>query len=79
MRIVLKAAVVLTLVASTVCAIAQTDETPAPAPHTAPPPGIIVMPPRLLPPMSVPGPQIPAGEQGTHTCPANDQILGLIG
>ena len=43
------------------------------------PPGIIVMPPRLPPPMSLPGAQSPVGDQAPHTCPANDQKLELVG
>jgi hypothetical protein len=60
-------------------AIAQADQEPAPLPQTVAPPGIIVTPPRLPPAMSVPGPQIPAGDQGSHACPVNDQKLELIG
>ena len=81
MKTRLKAVVVSILgaVALTGSASAQTDQGPAAVPETVAPPGIIVMPPRLPPPVSVPGEKMPASTQQPHTCPANDQRLELIG
>jgi hypothetical protein len=71
--------VMLGFVALTASVRAQSDQEPAPSPQTVASPGIIVMPPRLLPPISVPGQQAPVGNQAPHTCPTNDQKLELIG
>lgn len=60
-------------------ASAQTDQQSAPAPEVVAPPGIIVSPPRLPAPMSVPGEQTPIGGQDSHTCPIADEKLHLIG
>ena len=81
MKAALKVRVVLMLVASCAAsaAVAETESGSTSVPETVAPPGIIVMPPRLPAPMSVPAPQMPAGDQSPHTCPANDQKLELIG
>jgi hypothetical protein len=60
-------------------ASAQKDQQPAPAPEAVAPPGIIVTPPRLPAPMSVPAEKTPIGNQDPHTCPASDERLQLIG
>ena len=59
MKAAFKVRVVLMLVASCAAsaAVAETESGSTPVPETVAPPGIIVMPPRLPAPMSVPAPQ----------------------
>jgi len=73
MKAALKVRMVLMLVASCAASAAgaETESGSTSVPETVAPPGIIVMPPRLPPPMSLPGAQSPVGDRAPHTCPAN--------